>query len=279
MATSVLDVTVPSAPRVVATLSTVAQDIVLRGNLAYIAAGAGGLRIYDVTNPSEPVLRWTVNSASGWNIFAKGVAVSSNGARAYLAAGAIDGVGRILVLNISDPSRVPLVVADVPTSQGGSASDVALDAANEFAYVADYGGGVQVFSLANPSNPVRVGAGYDTGDLATRLTVAGNLVLVATWSQQSARLVILDAGDPANLEELGSVPGLYSGCFDTFENYVLLPSPSLGLVIVDLANPSVPKTVFTVDTPGAVYSVCRSGNMVYLGDSAAILDVVNLFGD
>lgn len=279
MATAVLDVTVASAPRVVATLSSVAQDIALRGNMAYIAAGASGLRVYDFTNPGAPVLRWTVSSAGGRNLFAKGVAVSSNGAWAYLAAGSVEGVGRVVVMNIADPSRAPLVAADVPTTQGGSASDVALDSLNQYAYVADYGGGVQVFNIANPSSPVRVGAGYDTGDLATRVAVMGDLVLVATWSQQSAHMAVIDASDPANLEQMGSVPGLYSGCFDMFENYVLLPSPSLGLVVIDLANPSAPKTVFTVDTPGSVASVCRSGNMVFLGDSAAILDVANLFSD
>jgi len=196
-----------------------------------------------------------------------------------VAASSLNGSGRLVVVNLSNPSALPTVVASLTLSPGGNSSDVAVSDDGRYAFVADYGGGLQVVDVTNPLQPQRVGNGLAVSGGASRVAVSGDRVYLASSGQQNAHLSIIDVSNPAHPEQLGTVPGLFEGSLDSYGDFVLLPSLSLGLLVVDLTDPSHPVTEATVNTPGGVSSVCRVGNLVYMGDTAAVLDVVDLFAD
>jgi hypothetical protein len=68
------------------------------GNLVYLANGAGGLQIIDVTVPAQPV------RVGGYNGYGVGFAydIQFSGTRAYVAAGSLG----LDVLDISDPGNL-----------------------------------------------------------------------------------------------------------------------------------------------------------------------------
>ena len=262
MSTTVLDLSDPDTPRPVSRIPSVAQDIAIEGTRGFLAAGFSGLKVVDLSDPSNPVITSTVP------MFARGVTLSSDGDWAFVAAGSSGG---LQILDISDANRPPIVRAALDTT--GNATDIALNAAGTVAFVADYGSGLQIFDVNDRLNPRLIGS-LATAGPAHRVATSGDLVLVATLGLEP-QLEIVDVSAPANPSVVGTMPGLFEGV-DTFAHYVLLAWSDL--LIVDLFDPANPTIAFQVPTPGLVRSVDRFGDRVYLGDTAAVLDVVGLFG-
>lgn len=73
----VYDVTNPAVPNLVRTITRLSmEDIDIRDNHAYITVGTGGLEIFDVTTPSNPISRSTI--ATTGNGLVLGVSVVDN---------------------------------------------------------------------------------------------------------------------------------------------------------------------------------------------------------
>jgi len=266
--TTVVDVTTNDAtpdPVVLAQIPAAAQSIRIRGSRAYLADGPRGLRVADLSIPSQPVLSTAPDA-----MFAKGIEFSSDGRTAYVAAGSVGGYGRINVVDISGPT--PILRRSIATAAGGDASDIALNAAGTTAFVADSNAGLQVIDLASGS---RIGNGFSTGHRAARVRVMGNVAIVATGGSYTASLLFVDVSDLSLPYELARIPGVYTTTFDTFGEYLLLPTYR-GLSILDLSDPRSPVETAAVATPGGAASAVRSDDMVFLGNSATLLSIVDL---
>lgn len=140
-----------------------AYAVALSGNYAYVADGAAGLSVIDVSAPENPQ-RLGGYSAPGT---ARSVAVSGN--YAYLAA---DAAG-LLVLDVSEPANPRLVGS---CSTPGPAYGLAIS--RGYAYVADSTAGLQVIDVSNPAHPQRVGGNACTAS-AYGVTVNGEYVFLA----------------------------------------------------------------------------------------------------
>ena len=139
-------------------LGTTAHDLVLVGNLAYVATGPG-MRIIDVSNAAAPVLRDQVDIGS------KILGIDVADGYAYLASATKD----LKVVDVSN-SATPVVVATKTFS--GSTWDVAVK--DSILYVASFGGEIYVFDVSNPHQPVQrrvvgvpgwVSAGHDPANM------------------------------------------------------------------------------------------------------------------
>lgn len=120
-------------------LDTTAHDLVLVGNLAYVATGRG-MTIIDVSNLAAPVVRGQVDIGS------KVLGIDVADGYAYLASPTKD----LKVVDVSDPAA-PVVVATKALS--GSTRDVAVK--DSTLYVASFGGEIYVFDVSNPHQPVQ----------------------------------------------------------------------------------------------------------------------------
>jgi hypothetical protein len=224
-----------------------AYDVKVVGNYAYIALNQGGLAVFDISNPANPV-RVGGYDTSGW---AYGVAVSGN--YAYVA----DSEAGLQVIDVSNPAN-PARVGGYDTS--GWAYGVAVS--GNYAYVADSEAGLQVIDVSNPANPVRVG-GYDTSGAAAGVAVSGSYAYVADGR---AGLEILDVSNPANPVHVGSR--------DTSRD---TSGDALGVVVVAdriyvadgdnglLVLPSLPNVQFTVRieaTPGVPFTLEATTNLL-----------------
>ena len=197
-----------------------------------------------------------------------GVAIQGN--YAYI------GEGRnVLALDISNPAN-PSRIGKVTLP--GIVSGIAL--LNQYAYVADLEGGLQVVDVSTPSAPKLVGYYATTDQLwSAAISIYGGRAYVA---DETAGLQIFDLSNPVAPALLSStnlgggeavvVKASSSGVFAYF-------STGDRLCIVDVSNPQSP--ALRGQTPvnsGSVYSLAMSGNYVYaaaLFGNLEIIDITN----
>jgi hypothetical protein len=104
----VVDISDPEDPNEIARVSTQATDIAIRRGLAFVAAGEGGLKIFDIGNPAEPVQVGQFLLPGTWrgpNGSATSVAITGR----HAVVGTEEQ--GIRVVDIRDPSQ-PVEVAD-----------------------------------------------------------------------------------------------------------------------------------------------------------------------
>jgi len=150
---SVLDVSQPFAPSIVATLDGTSEwsdrwgdagvhQIDFHRGHAYVAAGRGGVRILDVRDPTAP-REVAAYATSG---FVRDVQVVDR--HAYVAA----GTAGLRVLDVSDPSA-PTEVGSVLWPEDMNLFVGDLHVSGEYVYVPASGYGVRVIDVADSTRP------------------------------------------------------------------------------------------------------------------------------
>jgi hypothetical protein len=187
----VVDVANPASTNVAASLVTPgwSHDVVVSGELAYIADGAAGLMVVDISDPGTPSIVGVVATPDD----AYGVAVS--GGYAYVAA-FMEGLA---VIDVCDP-QVPVVVGSIDLP--GTYEAVAVEAA--YAYVVGLQG-LQVVNIADPTLPW-VMAGLDTPHQAVDIAIDGDIAYVA---DSSSCCEIIDIAVPGEPRRIGNINTLW----------------------------------------------------------------------
>lgn len=136
------------------------HDMYVRDNIGYLNMGSDGFMIVDFSSDSGYTVLGTLDSYpdqgynhSGW---------LSEDAKYYVMADETHGT-RLKVLNVDDPADITVValIDDGLVTPNSIAHNVIIK--DDLVYVSYYYDGVQVFSIADPANPVKV-AEYDTYD-------------------------------------------------------------------------------------------------------------------
>jgi hypothetical protein len=125
-----------------------------------------GLRIYDISAPSSPILLGQATNSSGG---ARALAVQSN--YVYLA-NSNDG---LRIYDASDPSN-PVNIGYASITKPGN-SFYAITAAGNYAYVGATTDGLHIYDVADPANPVEVGS-VNIGTVRG-IALSGNYVYLA----------------------------------------------------------------------------------------------------
>jgi hypothetical protein len=230
------------------------------GSLAYVADGASGLQIVDVSNPSSPTLRGSYDTPGSAN----GVFV--DGGLAYVAG----QTAGLLIIDVSNPSSPTLRGSyDTP----GWAEGVFV--VGGLAYVADQWAGLQIIDVSNPSSPTLRGS-YATAHVAKGVFVAGGLAYVADFGNG---FQIIDVSNPS----LPTLRGSYDTPLDASGIFVAgglayVAAQDRGLRIVDVSNPTSPTLRGSYDTPSGANGVFVAGGLAYVAGHTAgllIIDVSN----
>lgn len=228
-----LAIAAPATPRAAELASIIgtngsARDVQVVGALAYVADGAGGLRLFDLTDPANPAPLGSVPPLAGGTARAVEVA----GTRAYVA----NGDPGVQIVDVGDPGE-PIEIGSFDPA--GSTSITR--AQGDIVYAAS-ATGVSVWNVADPLLPVPLGA--LPGPAFGSLRIA-NGHLVATTDAASPRFRVISVANPATPVEIASLPDV-SGDIAVDGDTVWVSSddafPS-GLVGIDLSNPALP-TVF-----------------------------------
>jgi hypothetical protein len=152
----------------------------------------------------------------------------------------------------------------------GFAYSVCVD--GNYAYVADYGGGLAVIDISDPTNP-GTPIYEDTSGNAWGVCVRGDYAYMAVWDSGMA---VVDISDPTNpgtpiYEELsGYAMNVYvSG------DYAYVAGNN-GLAVIDISDPTNPGTPVYEDTTGRAEGVFVSIDLITCNVIASDLDAADI---
>jgi hypothetical protein len=272
----VVDVSDPTAMDALIVHDTpgTAEEVVVAGSYAYVAAAQAGLRVVEISFLIRP---WavevgayeTVGSAGG--IFVADDPLVSSGRRyAYVPA----GDAGLRIVDVSDPAA-PMCVGAYDTPSYAQAVHVV----SNHAFVADRLAGLRVVDASNPAAPVEVGA-YNTPGFVWDVHVVGPYAYVI---DQHYGLRIVDVSDPTNPAQVG-----FYDAWDVRDVYVADdPSPGLGrryayvaygrfgFRVIDVSDPTAPVQVgaYSVFAPPPRLYVTGGYAYAAFGSSLHVVDV------
>ena len=238
-----------------------AYDVKVEGTKAYVA-GANGLAIVDVSNPSLPTLLGSyATSTEARNIFVSENRVFING----------------LIIDVSDPSS-PALIGSYPGDDVFVSGNLAYSITGE---------GISISDISDPSGPLLIGEYLDSQNCGMQNIFVSGTILYAGqncaehWSANNY-LILMDVSDPSSpiLVGLNYRNSLTTGGLkDVYisGNIAYTINSSIGLTLVDLNYPHLP-------TPGTIpfqfqyfgsydvygyymNDVFVSGNRVYIASS------------
>jgi len=224
-ALNIWDVSDLAAPTFTGTLAVPAGKVDLSGSVAYLAGGADGLNVVDVSDPTQPV------EIGGYAAFGSSRRIVRSGDHGYVTQGAAG----VVVLDLADLAA-PHAIARHDTP--GYAVDVAV--VGDRAYVADREGGLRILDVSDPAGPVELGAAaVASADVvvatADRAYVVDDVLNEPDWIR------IYDVTDPAAVTELGAI--LMQSEVDALDvtgDLLFAAADDLGLRVLDVSNPASP---------------------------------------
>lgn len=240
------------------------RQIALQGSLAFVAAGAAGLRIVDVADPSRPAELG--HSVKPVNEDAVGVAL--NGSLAYVADRGIESgdshyrKGGLRVIDVSDPAH-PLQLANL-------AGDlVAVDTVGDQAIIGTYRtsreSSIDRVDISQPTAPRRLASVNVPIPASQALHAMGSSAYVADRAFNCLRLA--DPQAPHLAWSL-ALPDFDQESYAPQREFVFAPgrayvdTQSTGVVIIDLADLKRPQLAGTI-VPGA-WPLAATGHHVVL---------------
>ncbi|WP_198000954.1 Calx-beta domain-containing protein [Gimesia fumaroli] len=245
--------------------AAIAVDVL--GDFAYVADRDGGLQIFNIADPSNPI--HTGSFDFNQQGIAQGIDVVGN--LAYLAV----GEAGLQILDISDPTN-PTFVGNFDTLARARGVQVI----GNLAYVADdsgNGGGLQIIDVSAPGTPVKLGSfGVATpGGLAGGVKVIGNIAYVTDGNNGLRIIDVSDSSTPTEIHNVATPDGAAIG-LDVVGNFAYVANREGGLQIIDISDPFTASIVADVDTPGVATGVRVAGNFAYVADGTAGLHVIDL---
>jgi hypothetical protein len=287
---NLVDITRPKKPEVVGTFQALgsAMDVAARPGFVLVTnAAENGLLALDTSRPLTPLpvgaletLRW----ASGLVL---------DGGLAYVPAWE-DG---LRVVDVSDPANMAELGVLSAEAMDGAAFGVDVRRGPSpdqvTAYVAVGSSGLRVLDVGDPANPLELGRLDVPGDLwnVAAMDQAERVYLLAVGGnyendQRRGVLRAIDATDPANLREVGTLSLLDEAWGVTVAGgiaYVVAAGCSYqecagSLSLVDVSQPETPHLVSAMDVAGGALGLTVVRDMAYLaaGESGVLLvDVSN----
>jgi hypothetical protein len=236
-----------------------AVDVAVDDARAYVADRSGGLYILDVANPARPTelgqfdllgSKW-VRTALALDSFA------------FIGQDGIAGRRYFRVIDITDPTQ-PILAAD--DSSFNPPEDLVLK--DSLVYAAE-GSRFQVFNVARPREPVRVGS-CAVQEQSYGLCVVDSLAYAASYP-----FAVIKVSQPSNPVVVGNIwRGAWNGSVrDTF-----LFLSSGGILVYSVARPDQPRLLDSLSVGPNTYWVEAVGSLLYTGnrDGVRVVDASDI---
>jgi hypothetical protein len=174
-----------------------AYSLSVVGNKVYVAGGASGFSIFDVSNYNISTIA-TYDAAE-----VKDVAVVGN--VAYLAIGEkglqlVDVTAPNLVSKNDETTSAILKTLPVFSTIDTAGSATNVEISGNIAYVADGYNGLVSIDVSTPSNPKLLGS-YDTLGYSNNVTISGNKAYVSDYDKG---VTIVDISNPSQMQLIGT---------------------------------------------------------------------------
>ena len=295
-----IDVHEPHSPKMLSFLPGGGEGVEVVRGFAFVAARAAGLRIVNVSDPSQPVLASTLplpgkalaleldtgtdlayvaTDEGGLRVIDVGVPdlprevaslelpagiqqLKLDGEMLFLSSG-----DRIIMVDAREPGTLVRLGEYAPPRQARR-----VKISDDYAYVADQDGGLKIFEIADMAHPLLVYA--ETEGTAYDVLVRGNRVYVAD-GQDGIRIVnVSNPSRPRPIAQL-SLPGVAQG-LELWEDALLVAAGEAGLLVVRIADERAPAVLGQLDTDGEARDVKAGESVAYVADGPSGLAVVSL---
>lgn len=264
-----IDISDPASPALVSSLDLGGEikDLVVEGDLAYLANYGGWLQIVDLSNPLAPRLRGSLatnGSPHGIDI-ADGRAVIAN----YN--------GGFQIIAISDPDAPALIGQASGESTRGSVLDVQIT--DTVVWVVTYGG-LARFDISDPTSPTG-GMLIDVIQLFSAnsrgVEIVGDRAYLAMGTHG---LGVFDLNAPVGQQTVTvlDTPG-YPMDVQVVGNRAYLAEREYGFQLVDLSDPDRPQLLGRFNTPGSTDRLAVVGTRVFLPDTGGGLIILDTADD
>ena len=273
------------------------SDLAIGGTWLYAAdespnqADAGGLQVWDISNPGSPILVKTIP------MHAKNIVVQGN--RAYatsfwffsdMSPEANDGrIGKLRVLDISDPRNAcelgQTALEDVYSDSYSQPVDLAVSGGR--VYVATGGGndgdGIQVFDIDEDGTPVFAEAipmpvwpGNGSIDSPVCLAVRDGYAYVGGLYGGLYTIELSNRSVVDTISKIEAEDG-WASSIRLDGDFLYLADGRAGLQIYRIAgSPAAPVFIQRVDNPGSALDVAVQGSFAYLADGSSGLQMVDI---
>ena len=289
--------------------------VVIEGSIAYVSMINGGMDIFDVSDPSNPVLLSTYSvDVPGPYVLTYDVAVSNQ--TAYVAINGFNFKG-IRVVDVSQP-EAPLSIGLIETGENidlvatssmlfsqfdlsnplgirafdmsdptspslvqsfatlGDLQDLAVD--NDRLYISDGSFGFEILDASDVGTPSFLGF-YSAPGFVAQMAAVGNGVAYVVSNETLHAIDVSVPATPSLLGtyDMGASPRSISVVDSTV--YVLFNSLT-ELRVLDASDPAAIVPMGTYDTQGVKVDMAVEGSLVYLlGGNLQIIDVTNTCAD
>ena len=183
-------------------------------NYAIIADGWTGLRIIDISDPSNPYeISYYDTPGTAFSLY-----ISDN--YAFVA----DGTSGLRIIDISDPSN-PYEISyyDTPDYALG------IHVSGDYTFVADNDAGLRIIDISDPSNPYEISY-YNTPGNASNVYTSGGFAFVADGYSGLRIIDISDQSSPYEIGYYDTPDNAHSIC--VFDNYAFVADGLSGLRII-----------------------------------------------
>jgi hypothetical protein len=222
----------------------------------YVAYGIAGLRIIDVSTPSNPTLLGTANLGGDSRD------VVANGNYAYVAA----RDSGVYVVNITDPANpVKEYTIKTPRARGISIS-------GNKVYVATSDSGMAYIDISNP--PGLSVADYSGSSVyGENVAVDGNVAGLTDYGQ----ITFFDITDPTAPVQKGSTSSFSTGNegFKINGDFAYIPDGG-SLKIFDITDLTNPTLASEISTGGYGYNCFVDGNYCYIASEGTGVRAINI---
>ena len=259
---SAINVSAPSQPLTTSFLAAIPSatgsayiPFYLDGKV-YVAYGTAGLRIIDVTNPSNVSLLGTADLGGDSR------AVVASGNYAYVAA----RDSGVYVVDVTDPANpVKIKTLQTPRARG-----ISIDGSIIFIAASDSGMGM--FDITDPANPTLIS--YTGSDVyGENVAVNGNIAGITDYGQ----ITFYDISSPASPVKKGSTGSFTTGNegFAINGNYAFVPDGD-SLKIFDISDLNTPVLVSQIFTGGYGYLSAVGGDYCYVASEGTGIRSINI---
>jgi len=185
-----------------------------------------------------------------------------------------EGEGGVAIFDIAEPTS-PVLVAEFSTID--MAKSCFADTGTGSLVVADYRGNLLLYDITNIEEPVYV---YQAFSRQAR-DVAGGYIrdtLFLFVADRDDGVLCFDLSEPGFLVQRGEVfalPGYTNGVF-LLDTLLFVAEDEVGLYILDVSNPGLPRIVAHIDTYNEAEDVTVDGGVAYVADGTGGVSVVDV---
>ena len=228
-----------------------AYSVEVSGNVAYVADGDSGLLLVNVSNPADLIPLYAFDTAG------QSHKVAIDGNVAYVA----DSSNGLVVVDVSNPlSPVLLDIFGTYSETGESAWGITIS--GNTAFIAGYQLGLVIVDISNPSNLLLLEV-CDVAGSAFNAFIDGDVVYVAsTWEFTAFQVMVPVTPTILDTGHYGS-----SGIGIVIQgNIAYVAMGAVGLVTVDISNPSAITSLDSFTTGGTARGVAIDGHVAYIAN-------------